>query len=298
MAANRVVQRKILDRLTPAHAPLPIFPEPPALSSQTAAWNQIYLEHHLQPAYETPEYCYGWCIISIHLGKPIIVEKWVEGSTIQRKSVKEGDIGIYPANIRYRERCLSETQFLDVYLDPNLLNQVAKDLVGAKPLTIAPYFAQADPLVYQIGLALKAELGVTGERLYAESMANTLAIHLLHRYTNLQPVASLRGLPHAKLQQAVDYIHAHLTDELSVNLIANDLQLSPYHFSRCFKQSTGLSPHQYILQQRVERAKQHLRQGKLTLADIAQEVGFASQSHFNRHFKRIAGVTPGQFRIS
>lgn len=161
-----MVVKFIVERLTPAHAPLPIFPKSPVLSSDQTTWNNIYVEHHCQPAYETPEYHYGWCIISVHLGKPIVVDKWVEG-TAQRKSVMEGDVGVYPENVRYRERCLSNTQFLDLYLHPRLLRQAAGDLVDAESLQIEPCFARRDPLIYQISLALKSELEATGEKLYA-----------------------------------------------------------------------------------------------------------------------------------
>ncbi|HEY9665038.1 MAG TPA: helix-turn-helix transcriptional regulator [Allocoleopsis sp.] len=87
----------------------------------------------------------------------------------------------------------------------------------------------------------------------------------------------------------------HLETDLSVAEIADAVQMSPYYFSRCFKQSIGLSPYQYILQQRIERAKQYLLQRDLTLAEVAQQVGFASQSHLNRHFKRFVGMTPTAF---
>ena len=89
-----------------------------------------------------------------------------------------------------------------------------------------------------------------------------------------------------------DYISDRLDRELSLNELAAIAQLSPYHFSRAFKQSTGISPHQYVIQQRIERAKQLVLQGKMSLADIAIACGFSHQSHLNRHFKRITGVTP------
>jgi AraC family transcriptional regulator len=147
-----------------------------------------------------------------------------------------------------------------------------------------------------MGVALLAELksdGV-GSRLYAESIATTLAVHLLRRYS-AQPKTIrdyTEGLPKYKLQQAIDYIEQHLDQDLTVAAIATTLAISPYHFSRLFKQSTGLAPHQYVIQCRVERAKQLLLQGKLTIAEIAYRVGFANQSHLNRHFKRVLGVTP------
>ncbi len=285
-----------LHPLTPAHAPLPIFPQPPLRSSQQTAWTGIYLEHHQQPAYETPDYCYGWCIVSIHLGQPIVVEKWIEGEPWQRRSMVEGDIGIYPAHLRLRERCLSETQFLDLYLDPALFKRAAPEFADS-PQQIAHCFAQPDPLIYQIGLALKTELEASGEKLYAESLASALAVHVLQRYSRQTAAPTLPPVPltHPKLRLAIDYIQAHLAQPVTVAEVAEVVQMSPYHFSRCFKQSTGLSPYQYILHQRVEQAKLLLRSA-LPLAQIAAQVGFASQSHFNRHFKRWVGLTPNQFR--
>lgn len=90
----------------------------------------------------------------------------------------------------------------------------------------------------------------------------------------------------------IDYINAHLELNLGVGELANVVQMSPYYFTRLFKQSTGLTPHQYVIRRRVERAKQLLLQGKLTIAQVAYTVGFAHQSHLNRHFKRWLGMTP------
>jgi AraC family transcriptional regulator len=81
--------------------------------------------------------------------------------------------------------------------------------------------------------------------------------------------------------------------------MASVARLSPYHFARGFKAATGLPPHQYVIARRIERAQHLLRtNGELRLAEVALRVGFSDQSHFSFHFKRIAGVTPRQFRIS
>jgi AraC family transcriptional regulator len=290
----------VQEPLTPAHAPLSIFPTPPVRSSQAMRWEGLYVEHHQQPAYETPEYCYGWCNVSIHLGQPVRVEKWIETAKSQARWVREGDIGIYPANVRFRERCFESTQFVDIYLNPTLLSRAVGLSASSMP-AILPGFAQRDLLVYQMGLTLKAELEVTGEPLYAESLATALSVHLLRRYTaqytnqsHALDDSATHGLSQSDLSQAVDYIQTHFTETLSVAEVANSVQMSPYHFSRLFKQTTGLTPYQYILRCRVERAKRLLRQN-LPIAEAAVQAGFASQSHLNRHFKQQLGLTPRQF---
>ncbi len=82
---------------------------------------------------------------------------------------------------------------------------------------------------------------------------------------------------------------------MSLKELAAIVQMSAHYFSQLFKQSTGITPHQYVIHCRIERAKELLMQRKLTIADVAKVVGFVDQSHFHRHFKRLVGITPKAF---
>src|SRR5262249_23687653 len=102
-----------------------------------------------------------------------------------------------------------------------------------------------------------------------------------------------------KLRAVIEYIEEHLDARLTLERMAAAAHLSVYHFARQFKAATGAPPHQYVIARRVERAQQLLRQdGDLSLAEAAVRAGFSGQSQFSNHFKRIAGVTPRQFRRS
>jgi AraC family transcriptional regulator len=137
-----------------------------------------------------------------------------------------------------------------------------------------------------------------GSRLYAETMANALAVHLLQNYSAHQPILReyTGGLSSRQLRQVIDYINGHLDRDLGLAELAAVVQMSPHYFTRLFKQSTGLTPHQYVIRRRVERAKELLFKGELSIAEVAYSVGFANQSHLNRHLKRLLGVTPRYIR--
>ena len=107
------------------------------------------------------------------------------------------------------------------------------------------------------------------------------------------------ALPPRKLRAVVEYIEEHLDASPTLEQMAATAHLSAYHFARQFKAATGLPPHQYLIARRVERAKQLLQAGTdLSLAEVAAQAGFSDQSQFSRHFKRLVGVTPRQFRMS
>jgi AraC family transcriptional regulator len=151
-------------------------------------------------------------------------------------------------------------------------------------------------------LAVDAELtaGGAGGPLASESLANVLAVHQIRHV--LAPRRPERGrdgvLPRGRLRAVVEYIEEHLDASPSLEQMAAVARLSPYHFARQFKQATGLPPHQYVITRRVERAKQFLQAGTdVSLAGLAARVGFSDQSQFSHHFKRLVGVTPGQFRM-
>ena len=106
------------------------------------------------------------------------------------------------------------------------------------------------------------------------------------------------GLSRAQRQKILNYIDQNLDQDLSLKKLAGCLQLSSHYFAHLFKQSMRISPHQYVITQRVEWAKRLLVQADISIAEIAYQVGFSNQAHLNRHFKRCVGITPGQFRRS
>ena len=190
-----------------------------------------------------------------------------------------------------------------VQLEPRLLTRVAAEALDLDPDRVAlpPVYALSDPQIQAAMLALDVELrkGGPGGRLLAESLGNVLAVHLLRQFSTPGPADAFPGgvLTKQKMLAVIEYIHDHLDAELSLDHLAAVAHVSPYHFARLFKNSTGLPPHQYVIARRVERAKELLRErGRPPLAEVALEVGFADQSHFTRHFKRLVGVTPRQFR--
>jgi AraC-like DNA-binding protein len=141
--------------------------------------------------------------------------------------------------------------------------------------------------------------GGAGGPLAAESLANVLAVHLLrHVLAPRQPAHRRDGtLPRAKLRAVVEYVEEHLDAGPTLGQMAAVACLSPNYFAWQFKRATGLPPHQYVIARRVERAKQLLQaESAFSLAEVAAVAGFSDQSQFSHHFKRLIGVTPGQFR--
>jgi AraC family transcriptional regulator len=102
----------------------------------------------------------------------------------------------------------------------------------------------------------------------------------------------LIGLSREKLKRAVAYIHDQLQTHLTVAAIAREVHISPHHFTLLFKQSTGQSPYQYVIEARTRKARELLASGRYSISEIAHQVGFADQSHLTRHIKRLFGITP------
>ena len=192
---------------------------------------------------------------------------------------------------------------LQTYLEPGLVARVAAEAFGLDParLTVPPLDGLDLPHLRAAMWAVDAELtaGGAGGPLAAESLANVLAVHLLrHVSAPWQPTHRRAGtLPRARLRAVVEYIEEHLDAGPTLEQMAAIARLSPNYFAWQFKRATGLPPHQYVIARRVERAKQLLQtESDFSLAEIAASAGFSDQSQFSHHFKRLIGVTPGQFR--
>ena len=145
------------------------------------------------------------------------------------------------------------------------------------------------------------ETGGLGGELYAESLANVLALHLLRHHSSLGRSSTREseregGFSKRVLGRVTDYINDNLSRKLTLTEIAEVANLSTYHFARSFKAATGLSPHQYVIHKRVERAKTLLTETDLAIAGVAEAVGFANQSHLAFHVRRLLGVSPKTLR--
>ncbi len=286
--------------ITQASEALQFYPRPPILTSLNMGWDGFNIAYMCQPAGEVPEvYTPCWHCLGIftHGNRVIYADRQLDGRW-RRDAVVGGDVVITPVNVGQGVAWEAEGDFLILGIEPTFFAR-AVDL-APEQIELLPHFATPDPLIYQIGLALKNVLanGGVGNRLYAETMINALSVHLMQQYSSRKP--SLHkypgGLPRYKLQQVIEYIQAHLDQDLGLTELAMLVQMSPHYFSHLFKQSTGSTPHQYVISCRVERAKELLLKGGIAIADIAKQVGFANQSHLNLHFKRRFGVTPAQIR--
>jgi AraC family transcriptional regulator len=258
----------------------------------------MYLEFHQLPPFETPESTCQQHLITIPTVNGIEVERRGEGKK-QNLIFHPGDLCISPMGKTWQCQWDRELKAIQLSFEPNFINYVAPESIDPDRVELVCYPQTTDPLIYHLGIALKGELerNSSGSRLYAESAATFLAIHLLRHYTARKPKLKEHtdGLSQSQLRQTIDYIQEHLTENICLNEVADYLGLSRYYFCHLFKQSTGLSPYQYVIQCRVARAKQLLRRGDFSLAEIAVACGFTHQSHLHRHFKRLTGVTPKRF---
>jgi AraC family transcriptional regulator len=134
--------------------------------------------------------------------------------------------------------------------------------------------------------------------LFSESIAVALSAHIAEHYATLSPQFERHrgGLSPSRLNKVIDYIHANLGDELQLSTLAEVADTNLYHFARAFKQSTGESPHQYVLRRRVEQAKHLLRDPQISVIEASARTGFVDQSHFSKVFRRIVGASPSVYR--
>jgi AraC family transcriptional regulator len=187
-------------------------------------------------------------------------------------------------------------------IEPIALQQIAieTDCLNPHQVELRPIVYDKDPKLEFFTKAFKEEMqnNTLGGQIYSESLANLFLIHLLRHYCVFEPKFQQyrSGLSKRQLKQALDYIKANLDRKLTLEAIAQQLDISLYYFCKLFAQSMGISPYKYILQQRVERAKQLLKEEKRAIIDIALECGFANQTHLNKHFHKLTGMTPKVYR--
>ena len=269
------------------------------LSSRARGWDGLVVELYsfsdLDVVVQAPDH-----VIAVHLAGTVTLRRTLAGRTRTRK-MTSGDITITPVGPRVRWQQTSPSLVILLRLAPEYVRHMAGDECAMDPdrFEIQNVFATRDAIIENLGRRLLAGLELEGvdSHLYVDTLdvrADAASAAPLHdRVRREWPQTRLS--PH-KLRCAVDYIEENLGNPLTLAAIAGAVALSPGHFAHAFREATGVAPHRYVVERRVERAKSLLRHSALPITEIADRVGCSSNSHFSVLFHRVTGVTPRQFR--
>lgn len=233
----------------------------------------------------------------------IIELEWSRGTESVTRRIRPGQLSILPANDPYSVHIKSTGRSVFVMMDEKITSLAA--LEQGCPGEMKPNWAHGvdDPFLRELILELMNEHAQGGEKNfgYIESLIHSLAAQMIRRYSSdrlLPTFSNSGGLSPSTLKKAIGFIHEHLQDDISIGNLADVVGLSTAHFARMFKSSTNMSPHQYILLCRINKAKKLLMNRSLSLAQISSSTGFCDQSHFTRSFQKIMKTTPSSYAKS
>lgn len=235
----------------------------------------------------------------VQVGKPVSFE-WKNGSRWQQKQFKTGDFSLQTHGDLNAPRWAENLEIIAIALEPEFVERIFQDSVQSDKIAFQTLRCESDETIARFAAHFKNELESASYqgKLYGESLAMAFSFHLLERYGDFSVNLKMpRGkLASANLRRALEFVHENLAEDLSIEDMARESYLSAFHFARSFKDTLGLTPHQYVLRNRIERAKRLIAKSpQLNLTEIGLSVGFFDQAHFTKAFKRATGATPKAF---
>lgn len=214
------------------------------------------------------------------------------------------EIIVTPAGVRSGWRWFGKSDVIVVTLEPERVEKFAQVELGMllDPQQFAdlPQFTDADLCAAGVMLRDALENDDITSGVMFEAMSRVLLVKLLQRYGQRRPedVALSARFTSAHYNRVLAYVRANLDTTITLDELAYEVDMSPSHFGRVFKETVGETPMQFVLSYRVEQAMRMLEDASLPLGEIAFACGFADQAHFSRSFKRVTGTTPRQYRSS
>jgi AraC family transcriptional regulator len=283
---------------SPILAPVVLGPSTLIGSSEGLGWKGLLLEKHGCTPGERSE--------SESLDRPVLVmlcsrawrgEHKKGGSLIAvRKTL--GALTVVPKGPVPTTRSLSKSDILYCAFEESLLATVRDELEGRLPSAPDLHAGLYDHATAEILnlLFAESEAGGASGALYSDSLIHALAVRFLFLGDGRPVLSGTQRLSQRKLSQIYELIENRLDKDLTLFELATEAGYSRSHFLRMFRETTGITPHQYVLQRRIERARQLLAQTNLSIAETAYRCGFANQAHLTQAFRNECGVTPGEYR--
>lgn len=268
---------------------------------EAAGWDPFFL----QIVEETPLHArvlFRDLALGVYLSGRHMTRRQIGANVVEGWS-DPGTINLTPPGVEGTWEARAFSRAAVVLIRPEFLARAIEEHWGAdsRKVEIIEQFLIRDPVIEAITLNLAREAagGSPAGRLYAESGCEFLAHHLIYRYSNLSraPPRCVGGLSTRRLRLVLEYIEDELGQPIKLRELAALAGVSARHFERAFRQSTGSSPHAYLMGRRLHAARDWLiNQPELPIEQIALRLGFSSASHFSSAFRRRTGFTPTEFR--
>jgi AraC-like DNA-binding protein len=238
----------------------------------------------------------------LHLGASMPRERWLDGKPVPTKPIEPGELALHDLRRRPVFKVYAPINSLNFYIPRRSLDSCTDDADARKidELSFTPGIGVKDKVLAALGDTLLPAFDRVDQlnKLFVDHVTSAVVAHIAHVFGGMGPKKKLPrgGLAVWQERRVKEFIDGNLDGEISVTQIASVCGLSRHHFSRAFRQSTGMAPHQWLLQRRVDKAKQLLRGAELPLSGVAAACGFANQSHLTRVFVGSVGVSPGRWR--
>lgn len=274
--------------------------DPPYLFRQVAEWSGIKVHRARVLAGKMLEHTPDSHEVNVSLEGRLITRKVSATGRLITTHGGAGNICITPAGQPVSAEWKRPIDNLGMFLDTKFVRETAFENHISSGFEFVEIYQRQDPLVAQLGLALldEASSSTPMGKLYADSLVQTLTLHVLKTYSTANAAIERLngGLSGYKLQRVRDYIEANLDDDIALADLSAIAGLSQFHFARSFRKSTGLTPQQFLMQRRIERAKLLLANDKLPLVEVGLMTGFKNQSHFTTLFRKFTSLTPKTWR--
>ena len=258
------------------------------------------MERHRLPPAELPEHTVIGHALSVDVGTQPTSFAWTRGRDGWHDRLSHpGHCRILTYGDSNPSRWLQTYNEVSLIIDPQFVAEVVGDGLAADRIEFISRHSIVDSVAADFARTFLSELAADAPngKMYAESLTVGLVLHLLANYGVAKPkVPSPRGKLNAfQLRAVLECVTSQLDDDVSLLTLARQAHVSPFHFARLFRATVGVSPHQFVLRLRLERAVRFMKARKLTLAQIAVECGFHDQPHFTRAFQRVFRTTPAMY---